>query len=338
MRRAVALARRGLGHTRPNPAVGAVVVRDGRIVGEGWHVRAGGDHAEVAALKKAGKRAAGATVYVTLEPCSKPGRVGACTDALIAAKVARVVYAVRDPNPKNRGKAPRVLAQAGIACERFAADAATRDAAEDLIRGFRKSVTTGLPYVTVKLAMSLDGRICDDQGDAKWISSVAARRRTGRMRAQVDAIMVGAETVRRDDPSLLSREEPNDDLLRLVVTRTGRGLKRTAQVFSDAARRRTILLCVGEKKVPRGLAAWAGGEDGIGAVLAAPTLEEALRLVVARTGVTHILCEGGLKLAVSLAQAGLSDSWLTVLAPKVIGSKRIAEAVQLKDVTCLLDL
>ena len=172
--RAVVLARRGEGHTRPNPPVGAVVVDgSGKIVGEGWHKRCGGDHAEVAALKntvRRGNSAKGACVYVTLEPCSRPGRVGACTDALIAAGVSRVVYACSDPNPVNRGRAKRVLARAGIACQKvgFAP-------AEELIAPFAKHVTSAMPFVTVKIAMSLDGRICDSEGKARWISSEKAR-------------------------------------------------------------------------------------------------------------------------------------------------------------------
>ena len=151
MQRAVKLAARGLGHTRPNPAVGAVIVKGGKIIGEGWHKKAGKDHAEVAAIKNAARRGAkilkGATIYVTLEPCSKPGRVGACTDAIVTAGISRVVYAVPDPNPKNRGKAKRALAKHGIKCERFKGDADILKLADDLICDFRKHVTTGLPYV-----------------------------------------------------------------------------------------------------------------------------------------------------------------------------------------------
>ena len=311
MRRANFLAVRGLGHTRPNPPVGAVVVKGGRIVGEGWHRRAGGDHAEVAAIKNARRRGlksfAGTTLYVTLEPCSKPGRVGACTDAIIAAKVPRVVYAVPDPNPKNRGKAKRALAKAGIACERFKGDKETVRAAEALIAPFAKHVTTGLPYVAVKLAMSLDGRICDDFGDAKWISSARARRATCRIRERVDAIMVGAETVRRDDPSLLAHVKPNPDLIRVVVSKSGK-LPKAAQVFADG-KNPTLVFDDAEKAM----------------------------VELGKQGITSVLCEGGMKLAVSLARAGLVDEWLVVLAPKVIGRRRIGEATTIGSVECLLD-
>ncbi len=303
MHRAIALAARGCGHTRPNPAVGAVVVKGGRIVGEGWHKRAGGDHAEVAAIKSARRNGAkslkGATIYVTLEPCSRPGRVGACTDAIAESGISRVVYAVPDPNPRNRGKAKRALARHGIACERFRGDREVLDRCDKLIADFRKHVLTGLPYVTVKLAMSLDGKICDDRGDAKWISSDGSRGVTGALREVCDAIMVGAETVRRDNPSLLSHGRRNDDLIRVVVSKSGR-LPKNAQVFTDGAPNKTLVFSDAKK-----------------------ALEE-----LGRMGVMSVLCEGGLSLARSLADQRLVDSWVNVVAPVVIGSKPIGEALR----------
>ena len=311
MLRALQLAANGMGHTRPNPPVGAVIVRGGEVVGEGWHKKAGGDHAEVAAIRNAkrrGKSTEGATIYVTLEPCSKPGRVGACTDAIVAAGISNVVYAATDPNPKNRGRAKRVLAKSGVRCERFSGDAKLIRAADWLIRAFRKHVTTGLPFVTVKIAMSLDGRICDNWGDAKWISSENARKCTGRLREKVDAIMVGGETVRRDDPSLLSHGRRNDDLIRVVVSKSGR-LPKNAQVFTDGAPNRTLVFDDARKAL-----------EELGAM-----------------GVMHVLCEGGLKLAVSLAEQGLVDEWISVVAPKVIGSRRVKDAVVISEVACLQD-
>ena len=305
LRRALELARRGEGHTRPNPPVGAVIARRGRILGEGYHRRAGGDHAETAAIKDARRRGhdlAGATLYVTLEPCSRPGRVGACTQAIVAAGgLRRVVWAAADPNPVNRGRAARILRRHQLAAERFrfaAADAADARAFAALIAPFAKHVATGLPLVTVKLAMSLDGRIADRFGDAKWISSAAARKQTGRLRERVDAIMVGAETVRRDDPSLLSHGRRNDDLLRVVVSRSGR-LPPRAQVFTDG-RNPTLVY-----------------RDALAALRD-----------LGRRGCLHVLCEGGLALATALADRGLVDEWITVLAPKVIGGKPLAEALE----------
>ena len=338
LRRAIELAKRGEGHTRPNPPVGAVIVKGGKIIGEGWHKRCGGDHAEVAAIKdalskpskhpKPSKPLAGATLYVTLEPCSKPGRVGACTDAIIAAGIKRVVYAVPDPNPKNRGKAKRALAKHGIVCE-CVSDRTVRALADRLIAPFAKHVTTGLPYVTVKIAMSLDGKICDDYGGARWISSEKSRQVTGRLREKVDAIMVGAETVRKDNPSLLSHGKRNDDLIRVVVTRSGK-LPKNAQIFTDGAPNETRVFrverVIDSAKVP------ACSKDPI----VVKNLKDVLRQL-GKSGVMHVLCEGGLKLARSLADAGLVDEWITVLAPKVIGSRRIEKAVSVPRTSVLQD-
>ena len=320
MRRALALAAKSRGHTRPNPPVGAVVARGGHLLGEGRHVRCGADHAEVAALKSAARRgisAKGATVYVTLEPCSRPGRVGACCDALIAAGVVKVVWAVPDPNPTNAGRAARVLGRAGIKTECWirSRDPARRtcvEAAKELIAPFAKHIATGLPFVTVKIALSLDGRICDDSGNARWVSSEKARQMTGRLREQVDVIMVGAETVRKDNPSLLSHRRRNDDLFRAVITRSGK-LPPKAQIFTDAACGRTLV--------------FKPGRDGLRGVL---------RQLGAR-GFLHVLCEGGLELARALAAEGLVDEWITVLAPKVIGHLPIASAVPVEKVLLLPD-
>lgn len=318
---ALDMARLGEGHTRPNPPVGAVIVRDGKILGGGYHRKAGGDHAEVAAIKAVTKRfgaekVRGATICVTLEPCSKPGRVGACTDAIIAAGIKKVLYAVPDPNPVNRGRAKRVLAKAEIECLCYQTDLkplwknrSTFDEcwlydlveySKNLIAPFAKRITTGLPFVTVKLAMSLDGRICDDTGNAKWISSETSRKLTGWTRSAVDAVMVGAETVRKDDPSLLCHQKRNDDLIRVVVSRSGK-LPKNAQVFTDGKNPTLVF------KDPK------------------TALEE-----LGRMGCLHVFCEGGLELARSLADLGLVDQWWLITAPIVIGHRPISEALRFK--------
>lgn len=306
---------------RPNPAVGAVIVRGGKIVGEGWHKKAGEDHAETAAIKDAlrksrGKTLEGSTIYVTLEPCSRPGRVGACTDAVIAAGISKVVYAVRDPNAANRGRAKRIFAAHGMECECWETDlrkkklllsGAERSSRMDCVREakrliapFAKHVTTSLPFVTVKIAMSLDGKICDEYGDAKWVSSPDSRRRTGLMRECVDAIMVGAETLRKDDPSLLSHAKANADLVRVIVSRSGR-LPPRAQVFTDGKNKTLVF------------------DDARKALCS-----------LGEMGMTHVLCEGGLSLARSLAEMNLVDEWMCVLSPVVIGSRPIKKAFRLK--------
>lgn len=351
IRRALELAERGEGHTRPNPPVGAVVVKNGKIIGEGWHKKAGGDHAEVAAIKNALRNLKASkpqslkacTLYVTLEPCSKPGRVGACTDAIIAAGVKRVVYLVSDPNPKNRGKARRALAKHGIECVKVCRRTCEEKAWDyclglkplvewggRMIAPFAKHVTTGLPFVTVKLAMSLDGKICDDWGNAKWISNADSRKNAGWERTRVDAIMVGAETVRRDNPSLLSHNKRNDDLIRVVVTRSGK-LPKNAQIFTDGAPNETKVFRVGRviegEAVPVGTD--AKGPIAPNGPIDAKDLKDVLRQL-GKMGVMHVFCEGGLKLARSLADAGLVDAWISFLAPIVIGSNPLKNALRFR--------
>ncbi len=204
MARALQLARRGLYTTRPNPRVGCVIVRDGEIVGEGWHRRAGGPHAEVLALRAAGGRARGATVYVTLEPCSHHGRTPPCADALVAAGVARVVAALRDPNPQVAGGGLARLAAAGITVE----EGLLADPARRLNAGFVKRMERGLPWVRVKLAASLDGRTALASGESQWITGPPARRDVQHWRARSDAILTGRGTVAHDDPSLNLRLTP----------------------------------------------------------------------------------------------------------------------------------
>jgi len=298
IREALNLSIAGCGHTRPNPPVGAVIVRGGKIIGRGCHLKCGGEHAEVAAIRDCLSSPKGATLYVTLEPCSRPGRVGACTDAIIAAGIKRVVYAVPDPNPKNHGRAERVLARHGITCKLFRRDSKLSAECRSRIAPFHKHVLTGLPYVTVKIAMSLDGRICDDWGDSDWISSVDSRLRTNSLRSVYDAVMVGAETVRKDNPSLLARFESNPDLIRVVVSKSGK-LPKKAYIFTDGKNPTLVFDDVGR------------------------ALQE-----LGKMGITSVLCEGGLKLATSLAEAGYVDEWITVLAPIIIGSRRIDQTVR----------
>lgn len=277
-----------------------MVVQAGEIVGRGRHRRCGGDHAEVAALKSAGSRARGATVYCTLEPCSRSGRVGPCTEALIAAGVKRVVWACNDPNPKNAHRAAKVLTAAGIACE----CGLCKDEAQRLLRPFAKHIRTGLPWLTVKLAMTLDGKICDAAGDAKWITAPATRRATGKLREVADAIMVGANTIRCDDPSLLSHGKSNPDLLRVVVCSRPESIPANAQVLTDAAHHRTIIAHGDGKRVD---------------------VTQLMRTLGAM-GLMHVVCEGGLELARELAAAGLVDEWICALAPMVMGGGKIGAA------------
>lgn len=338
MRRALALARRGLGKTSPNPAVGAVLVRKGRIVGEGWHKKAGGPHAEVFALR--GVNARGATLYVTLEPCSTRGRTPPCTDAIIAAGVNRVVVAARDPNPKHNGRGLKVLRRARIRVE---AGLLANEAA-GMNEGFNKWITTGMPLVLAKAGMSLDGKIATRTGEAKWITGEAARREGHRLRARVDAILVGTNTMVHDDPELTVRHGvPGRQPWRVVIDARGR-VSRQAKVFTDAQRRRTLVLTTNLSSV-----AWQRflSRMGVEAIVlphksGRVDLRAAL-MALGRHDITSVLVEGGGELLGSLFDARLVDRVALFYAPIVIGGRgavaavagegvaRVGNAVRLRD-------
>ncbi len=223
MARAIDLARHALGSTSPNPAVGAVITRDGVIVGEGYTLPPGQRHAEIGALQQAGAAARGATLYCTLEPCCHHGRTPPCTDAIIDAGVKRVVYAVGDPNPRVSGGGESALQAAGVTVEME-----PEPRAEELYEAFAKHITTGLPFVVAKFAMSLDGKIATRTGASQWITGPAARARVQEMRKELDGIMVGIGTALADDPQLTARDndgvplEPNLQPVRVVVDSRGR--------------------------------------------------------------------------------------------------------------------
>ena len=239
MRLALRQARKGLGRTSPNPAVGAVLVRDGTILSTGWHRRAGGPHAEIEALSAlpGPGSAAGATLYVTLEPCSTVGRTLPCTDAIIAAKVARVVIGAIDPNPKHQGRGLDEIRRAGIAVS----TGVLEEEAGLLNVGFNKWITTGMPWIIAKIAQSLDGRITRPPGEPQWLSNHRSLRLVHYLRATADAILVGAETVRRDNPRLTVRLD-NQRLQpwRVIVTRSG-NLPANTTLLTDEYRDRTLV-------------------------------------------------------------------------------------------------
>ncbi|MGA2604741.1 MAG: bifunctional diaminohydroxyphosphoribosylaminopyrimidine deaminase/5-amino-6-(5-phosphoribosylamino)uracil reductase RibD [Verrucomicrobiia bacterium] len=322
MQRALALARRGLGKTSPNPAVGAVLVRKGRVVGAGWHRRAGGPHAEVFALR--GVNARGATLYVTLEPCCTWGKTPPCTEAIIAAGVKRVIVAARDPNPKHNGRGLQVLQRAGIRVEAgLLADEATR-----MNEAFNKWITTGMPFVIAKAGMSLDGKIATRTGDSKWITSEVARREAHKLRATAEAVMVGANTVIRDDPRLSVRhgvrgEQP----WRVVVDARGR-ISKSAKIFRDAHRHRTLVLTASLS-----LEGWRRYLSRAGiTVTVLPhkggriDLRAALK-ALGKQGITSVLVEGGGELLGSLFDARLVDKVALFYAPIIIGGRGAVAAV-----------
>ena len=318
MNRAFAMARMAAGRTSPNPVVGAVVVRAGRIIGEGYHRSAGQAHAEIEALGAVGDRAKGATIYVTLEPCCRFGRTPPCTDALIEAGVSEVVYSVRDPNPNIDGRGHARLTAAGI---RVRAGICSREGAA-LIRPFSKYSTQGLPFVTAKFAMSLDGKIATRTGHSRWISSPESRRYAHELRNLSDAIVVGAGTVVIDDPRLTTRIEDLEvrHPLRIVVDSRGRAPVE-AQIFSADLPGKTALATT-EKAPPnhcdklesRGVEIWRLATDPNGQVDLRSLLER-----VALEEMLTVLVEGGSGLLGSFFECELVDQALVSVAPKVIG-------------------
>jgi diaminohydroxyphosphoribosylaminopyrimidine deaminase/5-amino-6-(5-phosphoribosylamino)uracil reductase len=245
MRRALGLARRGLGWTSPNPMVGAVIVKEGRVIAEGYHRHYGGDHAEVDAIKNAKEAVAGATMYVTLEPCHHYGKTPPCVDALLREKLGRVVIAMQDPDDRVAGKSIRKLEEHGIAVTTGVLEAESRVLNEAYI----KHRTTGFPFVTLKWAQSLDGRIATASGDAKWISSLPSRKMTHWLRATHDAIMVGARTAITDDPELTvrlgQRRKPSPRVLRFVPA-----FPEKARLLKDQDTAKTLIAVTGAADHP----------------------------------------------------------------------------------------
>jgi diaminohydroxyphosphoribosylaminopyrimidine deaminase/5-amino-6-(5-phosphoribosylamino)uracil reductase len=322
MRRALALAQRGLGKTSPNPSVGAVLVRKRRVVAKGRTAQPGGPHAEVFALRNA--KAKGATLYVTMEPCSTWGRTPPCTEAIIAAGVKRVVVADRDPNPKHNGRGLAVLRRAGIRVE----VGLLSDEATALNEPFNKWITTRMPLVIAKAALSLDGKIATRTGDSKWITSEAARREAHKLRSHIDAIMVGANTVIRDNPQLTVRHGlRGKQPWRVVIDGRGR-CPRTAKLFRDAHRERTIILTTSSSS-----AAWRRNLSQSGAHVfivkgngGRLDLRAALR-VLGKVDITSVLVEGGGELLGSLFDKRLIDRVALFYTPIVIGGRGAVSAV-----------
>ncbi|MVW76959.1 bifunctional diaminohydroxyphosphoribosylaminopyrimidine deaminase/5-amino-6-(5-phosphoribosylamino)uracil reductase RibD [Pseudomonas xionganensis] len=343
MARALELARKGLYSTHPNPRVGCVIVRDGRIVGEGWHARAGEPHAEVHALRQAGEQARGATAYVTLEPCSHHGRTPPCADALINAGVARVVAAMQDPNPQVGGNGLLRLMHAGIAVHSGVLEAEARS----LNAGFIKRMEHGLPLVRVKLAMSLDGRTAMANGESQWITGPQARSAVQRLRARSSVVLTGADTVLADGARLTLRESEL-------------GLD-TEQTFMALSRQPLRVLVDGRLRVPLSAPFFQAGAAMVATCAAASArfryLDDGhellavpgsnghvdlrkLLLELAERGANEVLVEAGPRLAGAFTRQNLVDEYQLFVAPKFLGSSarplldlplgRMAEAPALK--------
>ncbi len=299
MRLALRLARKGAGRTSPNPAVGAVLVRRGEVVGEGFHRAAGLPHAEAMALQDAGEAARGADLYVTLEPCAHAGRTGPCTRAIIAAGVRRVAAAMQDPNPLVAGKGFRALRRAGIPVVRGMME----EEARSLNRSYCRWVVSGRPFVTLKLAISLDGQVASASGESRWISGDPARKIVHRMRSETDAVLVGGETYRQDAPQLTARVRGGRNPGRVILTsriagvaRSGRFLKAGGRVIVAAPRgvsREEALRDLSDRTQVEDLKIFVGAlvlADTVGFIRHLPhDLVEAFRSTLQETSEAHLL-------------------------------------------------
>jgi diaminohydroxyphosphoribosylaminopyrimidine deaminase / 5-amino-6-(5-phosphoribosylamino)uracil reductase len=292
MRRALALARKGKGRVHPNPMVGAVLVKNGRLIGEGYHRFYGGDHAETHAIRQAGSRARGSTLYVTLEPCAHWGKTPPCAHAVAQAGIRRIVVAMKDPNPLVAGKGFKILRQAKIACS----IGTLQKEATELNHIFVTRMRTGRPYVTLKIACSLDGRTHTVCGESKWITSPASREAGHRLRSHVDAIAVGAGTVLQDNPTLTSHGKGRNPLR--VVFAGRRKLSKRLNVFNQAAETLVIQNAAGPANLLKSL-------KDLGA-----------------KNISHLLVEGGETLHRSFLEAGVVDEIYAVVAPVIIGQEK----------------
>jgi diaminohydroxyphosphoribosylaminopyrimidine deaminase/5-amino-6-(5-phosphoribosylamino)uracil reductase len=342
MLRALELAQGGRGRVSPNPMVGAVLVREGRIVGEGFHVRAGAPHAEVMALEAAGESARGATLYVSLEPCCHQGRTPPCVPRIVASGVRRLVAATLDPNPRVAGRGVALLREAGVIAE----VGVLEPEAVRLNEVFFTYMTSGRPFVTLKAAVSLDGKIATVTGESRWITGELARRRAHEMRNEVDAVLVGIGTILRDDPLLTTRlGVPGErDPVRVIVDNLAR-LPVKARVLNPASAAPT-LVAVG----PRAAASRVERLREAGATVL--VLEQSARRIslaalveaLAAREITSILIEGGAEIHASALAEGIVDKVALFLAPLLIGGKmapgavggpgieKLADAIRLRDV------
>ena len=318
MQRAIELAHKGLGRTAPNPPVGAVLVRDGKIIGESFHPAAGQPHAEIFALRACGGLAQGADLYVTLEPCCHTGRTGPCTEAIVEAGVSRVFVGTQDPNPLVAGKGLERLRKAGI---EVISDILNQECRQ-LMAPFTKHLTTGLPYVVLKSAMTLDGQTASITGDSKWISCEASRNIVHQLRNQVDGIIVGSGTVMADDPRLTTRlAEGGRDPVRIVFDGS---LKTSpdAKVYTQSSQARTLFVTSSEHS-EADLRPY--GDVGVDIVSVEKTPDgldlRAALVEIASRNLQYLLLEGGSLLSGAMMRAGLVDRLMIFVAPKILGGQ-----------------
>jgi len=322
MRLALEEASKGLGRTSPNPVVGAVLVKGGRILARGYHRRAGTAHAEVVALEAAGSKARGADLYTTLEPCDHYGRTPPCSQALLDAGVRRVITASSDPNPKVNGKGVARLRRAGVEV----LTGVLKEEADQLNRPFFKAMSTGLPYVTLKAAVTLDGKLATATGDSRWVTGEEARAWVHRLRDRVDVILVGATTARRDNPQLTTRLPGGEgkDPVRVVVDSHLR-LTSTLNLFAQRSPSRTVVATLEDPAARKAKRFLATGAD----VWQLPEKQgrvdlEALMRRLAKEGLNHVLVEGGAEMYGSFLREELADELLLFVAPKLIGGEGLS--------------
>lgn len=320
----VALAQAKNGKPSPNPNVGAAIVKDGELVATGFHEKAGGDHAEVGALRAAAQNARGASLYVTLEPCNHHGRTPPCTDTIIAAGIARVVVGTRDPNPHVEGMGIEKLRAAGVEVVLGVRE----EKARACIAPWNKHITTGLPYVSLKLALSLDGRIATRTGESKWVTGPDARAKVHLLRGKSDAIAVGIGTALADDPRLTVRDAPGSSPLRVVFD-TKLRLPVASRLVQTARETPTLVLCGLEATAEAEAALEAHGVECLRTAIASEGRLEvftALRLLAQR-GVVSLMVEGGAELAGSFLAGRLADELHVFVAPILLGPRGRAGAV-----------
>ena len=320
LQRALELAAQARGRTSPNPLVGAVIVKDGRTIGEGLHDAAGAPHAERAALKACSEDPAGATLYVSMEPCAHHGRTPPCTDAIVEAGIARVVIAGDDPSARAAGRGPGILRDEGIEVELASGEAA--EAARQLNQPFRKHARSGRPLVTFKSAMTLDGKVATHTGDSQWISGEASRARAHRWRAEADAVAVGIGTANADDPLLTARLEGVHRHPRRVVFDSEASLSLSSQLVRGAVEVPVTLVCSRAAKRARSEALEAAGVD----ILVATGENEAARVrsaldALGELEITSLLLEGGPRLAGAFFDADEIDELRLFVAPLVAGGR-----------------
>lgn len=322
MRLAINLALKAEGMTSPNPLVGAVIVKNGKIVGKGYHKKAGLPHAEINAIREAGPKAKGAEAYVTLEPCDHYGRTPPCTDAIIKSGIRKVFIGMRDPNPLNNGRGIKRLKRYGIIIKAGVLEKEARS----INKPYIKFITKRIPYVTVKVAESLDGKIATKTGDSRWITADDSRRYVHELRRKVDAVMVGVNTVIIDDPLLMSALSRGKEPIRIIVdSRLATPLK--ARIFSDISRS-PVLIATTKKSRKIKYYEKRGARVLIAKSKKGRVDLKDLMKTLALMDIVHILVEGGGELIADILKEKLADSLYFFIAPKIIGGRDAVTSVQ----------